>query len=189
MQEIPVKISKELEDNTLIQWIEEQDRIYDEADLTDKLKSENQYLFWQKNCDIRMALDEIETTIRTTSKLSVRLSGWSEIARKANCDRNTLKHPERFKWVQQARERLISLIHKKLDVPAKLEVVMTTEDVIRKLENELCLSKTESAKWFVKFEESERENKLLRRAIERQMATNNALNEQIVSLKKLSQLL
>lgn len=190
MPTIPIKILQEMEINTDLQWIEKHDRIYNEADLSDKLKMENQYLYWKKNCDIRKALDEIESTIKKTSKPSVRLAGWSEIARKAKCDRNTLKHPERFIWVQQARERLISLIQKENEVPSKLEVVMTKEDVVRKLEHELSLSKTESARWFVKYEESERANNLLREALERLMTTNNKLNEQVENLldriKKLS---
>ncbi|MFP3472028.1 hypothetical protein R0J90_18435, partial [Micrococcus sp. SIMBA_144] len=85
----------ELEKHLQLEWIEEHDRIYQDSDLIDKLKIENQYLFWKKNCDIRKALQEIEATIIATSKPSVRLAGWSEIARKAKCDRNTLKHPER----------------------------------------------------------------------------------------------
>ncbi len=178
MVKIPFKIQQELMDETQFQWVEEQDRIYEETDLTDKLKIENQYLFWKKNCDIRMAFEDIEKLIKTTSKPSIRMGGWSEIARKAKCDRNTLKHSERFLWVNEARERLLTLIQNK-NTRMKLEIALTEEDNIQKLKQEIELSKNESAKWFLKFEETNRENKLLRQALERQMAINTSLHEKL----------
>ncbi|MFD1030801.1 hypothetical protein [Metaplanococcus flavidus] len=183
MWKLPLKIQQELEKNPQLQWIEEQDRVYEETDLTDKLKMENQYLFWKKNCDIRMALIEIEKVIKATPNPSVRLAGWSELARTANCDRNTLRQPQRFLWVNEARERLILLIQKEKSVPVELTAVITEEESIKKLEREIVLSKKESAKWFLKFEEVDRENKLLRKAMERQTTMNTALQEELKNLR------
>lgn len=184
MSSIPLKIQRELEKHLQLEWIEEHDRIYQDSDLIDKLKIENQYLFWKKNCDIRKALQDIEAAIIAASKPSVRLAGWSEIARKAKCDRNTLKHPERYLWVEESRKLLINKINREKEGTVKLEVFQNEEEIIQRLEQKLALSKIEAAKWFVKYEESERENKQLRQTLERQITNNEALGVKLASLRR-----
>lgn len=161
-----------------LEWIEKHDRIYDDVELNEKLKMENQLAFWRKNCDIRRAFNEIEVEIKSASKPSVRLAGWSEIARKAKCDRNTLKKIERFEWVNEAREKLLQLIEKKNTKIEPLAIVMTEEDKIEQLQSQLALSKEEAARWFVKYEEANRELQLVKEALDRQIKVNNQLVEQ-----------
>lgn len=152
-----------------LEWIEKHDRIYDDVELNDKLKMENQLAFWRKNGDIRRAFSEIEEEIKSASKPSVRLAGWSEIARKAKCDRNTLKKTERFEWVNESRENLLQIVEEKNIKIKPLTVVMTEEDKIQQLEIQLVLAKKEAAKWFVKYEDATRELQLVKEALQRQI--------------------
>lgn len=171
-----------------LEWIENHDRIYDDVELNEKLKMENQLAFWRKNCDIRRAFREIEAEIKSASKPSVRLAGWSEIARKAKCDRNTLKKIERFEWVNEARERLLHIVEEKNTKIEPLAIVMTEEDKLQQLESQLALSKEEAARWFVKYEETTRELQLLKEALDRQMKANSQLVEQNRQLMKKNKL-
>ena len=167
-----------------LEWIEKHDRIYGDEELNEKLKMENQLAFWRKNCEIRRAFGEIEAEIKSASKPSVRLAGWSEIARKAKCDRNTLKKIERFEWVNEAREKLLQLVEKKNTKIESLTIVMTEEGKLKQLDSQLALSKEEAARWFVKYEETTRELQLVKEALDRQMKANSQLTEQNRQLMK-----
>lgn len=172
------RIKKEQESDATMKWIEKHDRLYSDRELTEKLKMENQLAFWRKNCDIRKALDEIEKELKTSSKHSIRLVGWSEIARRAKCDRNTLKKIERFKWVNEERERLLNKIKKQNEPIPPLSLVMSEEDKIIQLERKLALCKEEAAKWFVKYEDTHRELQLVKESLTHQMEANSRLTEQ-----------
>lgn len=178
------RVKEEQALDSTLEWIEKHDRIYDDVELNEKLKMENQLAFWRKNCEIRRAFSEIEAEIKSASKLSVRIAGWSEIARKAKCDRNTLKKIERFEWVNKEREKLLQFVGKKNTKIEPLAIVMTEEDKTQQLESQLVLSNEEAARWFVKFEEAKRELQLVKEALERQMKANSQLAEQNRQLMK-----
>lgn len=178
------RVKEEQAVDVTMEWIEKCDRLYAEDELSEKLKMENQLAFWRKNCDIRSALREIEVEVKSTSKPSVRLVGWSEIARKAKCDRNTLKKIERFEWVNNAREKLLKMLDEKNKKLMPLQIVMSEADEIQLLEKQAALSKEEAARWFVKYEEATRELQLVKEALERQIKANSQLAEQNQKLIK-----
>lgn len=187
MQSIPTKIQNEINDNPKLDWIDKYDRLYNNELLEDYLKLENQLSFWRSNCSIRLALKEIEQIIiQSSHKPSRRLVGWSEIARRAKCDRNTLKRSDRLKWIVERREKLSILIEEKQEDNTKtsLVVLSTDEEKILKLRKELELSKKEAAKWFVKYEEQSTELSLMTDAINRQLESNSLLNEEINMLRR-----
>lgn len=184
---IPTKIQNEINNNPTLEWIDKYDRIYNNDQLEDTLKLENQYIYWRTNCSIRVALKEIEHIIKSSHKSSTRLVGWSEIARRAKCDRNTLKHSDRLKWIEERREKLLMLIEEKQNTDKttpNLVVASTDEGKILNLRNELELSKKETAKWFVKYEEQSKELSLMKDALDRQLKSNSLLNDEIHTLKK-----
>jgi len=183
---IPEKVVLAIKEDSDLKWIESQDRLYYDVAEIDQLKIENQYKFWRTNCSIRAAFYNIELEIKAIDRPSVRLAGWSEIARKAKCDRNTLLKSERYKWVSEKRTLLLKLIEEKLQTKAeyKLEPVASTIQTITQLENELKLSKEECSKWFVKYERLLNEHKMIQLAFEREMKRNSILNEEIMQLRK-----
>ena len=187
MQKIPIKIQKIIEDNPTYNWIDKYDRLYSDKLLEETLKLENQLSFWRINCSIRLAFIEIEKEIQSSRKSSTRLVGWSEIARRAKCDRNTLKRSDRLIWIEEYRTKMLLLIdgHKDdLSNNQKLEIVTTEEQKILNLNQELELSKKEAAKWFVKYEEQAKELDFTKEALNRQMKTNSLLNEEMNVLNK-----
>lgn len=185
---IPTKIQNEINENPMLEWIDKYDRLYSNELLEDTLKLENQFSYWRTNCSIRLALKEIEQIIiQSSHKPSTRLVGWSEIARRAKCDRNTLKRSDRLKWIEEHREKLSMLIKDKQNednTKSNLVVVSTEEEKILNLTKELELSKKETAKWFVKYEEQSKELSVMSDALNRQLKSNSLLNNEIDTLKK-----
>lgn len=189
MNNIPNKIKQLLEENSELEWVESQDKLNYETKENDLLSQENQLKFWHTNCAIRKAINEIRNEIKTSSGIpSKRIIGWSELARRANCDRNTLKQINRFEWVEKSRNELLAIIDNKqkskVDQSIVLTVVLSEEEELDKIKIQLEMSKKETAKWFVEYQEVTEELKIMNEALMRQLEINSALTNEISTLKK-----
>jgi hypothetical protein len=190
MLDIPKKIIDELEKDQENIWIEKHDRLQSYTEFT-TLNNENQYKLWKKNCAIRKAFSEISKDIidmrEKGSEVSKRVVGWSEIARKAQCDRNTLKHPIRLSWVTEQREKLLNTINAPIDENA-LRIIKTPEEEIKyeleKTKSDLKRSEIETSMWFLKFHDILDELKIIQEALHRQTKENSMKDEIITQLKK-----
>lgn len=177
-------VNEELSKNATYKWIETYDRIYTDEELEDKLKLENQLTFWRKNCDIRRAFNEIAVELKGMEKPSKRLVGWSEIARKANCDRNTLKRSERVKWVTRERGKLLEIFNVHYQKESSIQLVKSEDTELIKSKNEVLLLKKESAKWFLNYEYTLQELERVKSTLAIQIDLNKKISIQNQKLLK-----
>lgn len=187
--EIPQEIVEEVSNDKSMDWIEKHDRL--NVSLNNHLALTNQIQWWKVNCRIRKAFvfidNEIEKRIENKEKISSKVISWTRVAELANCDRNTVKHPNRIPWTEARRKELLDKINLYLGKNVKDFIVSEgeseTEKLVEKLNSDLEKSLKETSNWFLKYEGATDEIKVLNRLLKRKQETIDIRNSEIKELR------
>jgi hypothetical protein len=188
MKQIPEIILLNSRDGN-IDWVEEHDLIEPKGFPYDE---KNQFKWWQKNCEIRLAFNSIEKEIKEKKKtrkpISPKLVSWTNIAKLSNCDRNTVKLEKRLIWTSQWKEKLEELIKKynsELINSLPLGSEQDEKSKLKELEKKLNDSRTEIAIWVSKYNDIKKDLQNNEPIISNQVNTIANKEKEIQRLKDL----
>ncbi|MQR86955.1 hypothetical protein GFV16_13635 [Bacillus megaterium] len=167
---IPETILAEAKDHSEVDWVEEHDLLV--VSNLNPFDSKNQVDWWKKNVEIRKAFrsteKEIKDLIKNNQKITVRVLTWVKIAKLANCDRNTLRHPKRIAWTEEKfnflRQKILHTIDAPNDEPQQ---VNKWEQKILELEGKLVKARNETAIWMDQYYVITEKNKTLQAVLQR----------------------
>lgn len=167
---IPETILAEAKDHSEVDWVEEHDLLV--VSNLNPFDSKNQVDWWKKNVEIRKAFKstekEIKDLIKNNQKITIRVLTWVKIAKLANCDRNTLRHPKRIAWTEEKfnflRQKILHTIGAPNDEPQQ---VNEWEQKILELEGKLVKARNETAIWMDQYYVITEKNKTLQAVLQR----------------------
>jgi len=167
---IPEIILAEAKNHSEIDWVEEHDLLV--VSNLNPFDSKNQVDWWKKNVEIRKAFKSIEREIndliKNNQKITIRMLTWVKIAKLANCDRNTLRHPKRITWTEEKFNFLRQKILNRIDARNKEpQQVNEWKKKIVELEAKLIKARNETAIWMDQYYVITKENKTLQTVLKR----------------------
>jgi hypothetical protein len=137
-------------------WVPENDTLtLSDATLPfSEIKQEN---WWRMNHRIRLAFDDVEKKVKSLiaagNAPKIHTVSWVQLSKRVDCDRDTLKQPERIHWTKKRKKALEELIkNSKEKVEQKEE---ETIDAVTASQDRLNKQRSETAHWFERYKEKE----------------------------------
>jgi len=173
-----------------VDWVELHDRLpIDGAPLA--YHDRNQRDWWKLNVRIRELIKVTEEHVVREIKVgitpSVRIVSWARWAKILSCDRATLKHRNRYHWVDAHRTRLLLLIQsakQQAGLPSLPPISLASQ--IEELEDRLNKQRNHTAHWYEKYllleQEVHEQNNIIRlqgQKIERLLAHKASRTKQL----------
>lgn len=185
MKDIPSIIQNELNENSTYNWLEEHDRLEVRGKSYDE---KNQYDWWVKNNRIRIALQEIEKEVNEElekgNPVSIRNISNSRIAKIAKCDRGTITHTKRAKWIKGWKQQLETIIKNSQLLNEKKDDKVSQENELKFIKEQLKRSRIECANWVKKSIELEEKNTQLQKKM---YYIEEALSKRNTEIRELKQ--